>query len=200
VARGHALRVPGGVPEQGFARGVGRAGTRPGGARVRGKGGRKEREKGGGGKKKDRKEKEKGKKEKGGKRKRRGKRKLEENRKEEEKGKMGRRNGGRKKGKGERRKKRGDARRRYSRRRPRLVGHARAIFARCARRKKGEIASTLIAERRSRVVNRPPSGAGWDATREKRALILQQGGAGRQLESGVRMAANPGEGQGLGLN
>jgi hypothetical protein len=37
----------------------------------------------------------------------------------------------------------GDARRRFSRRRPRLVGHARAAFARCARR--GGIASAPIA-------------------------------------------------------
>jgi hypothetical protein len=66
-----------------------------------------------------------------------------------------------KKEKGRKRERKGDARRRFSRRRPRLVGHARATFARCARRKR--IASALIAERRSRVVVGPPSGAGWDS-------------------------------------
>jgi hypothetical protein len=81
------------------------------------------------------------------------------------KGKWGKRKGKREMVEGKKRekgRKRGDARWRYSRRRPRLVGHARATFARCAR-KKGGIASALIAERRSRVVDRPPSGAGWDS-------------------------------------
>jgi hypothetical protein len=71
--------------------------------------------------------------------------------------------------------KRGDARWRYSRRRPRLVGHARATFARCARNK-GEIASALMAERRSRVVDRPPSGAGWDGDEGKEGTDIAKGG------------------------
>jgi hypothetical protein len=113
---------------------------------------------------------------------------------EKEKGRK-RRNGGRRKGK---REKGGDAHRRYSRRRPRLVGHTRATFARNTRRKR------KLRRRRSR-----KGGRKWStdhravrdgtATSEKRVLILQRG-LGRQLESGIRMAANLGEDQGLGLN
>jgi hypothetical protein len=110
---------------------------------------------------------------------------------------MGRRNGGRKKGKGERRKKRGDARRRYLRRRPRLVGHARAIFARCARRKKGEIVSALIAERRSRVVDRLPSGAGWDGDEGKEGTDIATGGAGQTAGVGRQNGGESGRGSGF---
>jgi hypothetical protein len=55
----------------------------------------------------------------------------------------------------------GDARRRFSRRRPQLVGHARAAFARCA----GRGGDCVGADRGgwSRVGDRPPSGAEWDA-------------------------------------
>jgi hypothetical protein len=56
-----------------------------------------------------------------------------------------------------------------------------------------------IAERRSRVVDKPPSGAGPDGDEGKESTdIAKKGGLGRQLESGVRMVANPGEDQGLG--
>jgi hypothetical protein len=58
-----------------------------------------------------------------------------------------------------------DARRRYSRRRPRLVGHARAAFARCARRKeRGGGGNRVGADRGgwSRVGDRPLSGAERD--------------------------------------
>jgi hypothetical protein len=74
-------------------------------------------------------------KERGGKWKRKGEEKKSE-------GKWGKRKGKEemvegKREKREKAKKGGDAHRRYSRRRPRLVGHARATFARCARRKGG---------------------------------------------------------------
>jgi hypothetical protein len=64
VARGHTLRVPRGGPGQGFARGVGIAGARPGqcGVRARSRGERKRREKEIGRRKKERKN-EKGKEE-----------------------------------------------------------------------------------------------------------------------------------------
>jgi hypothetical protein len=81
VTRGHALRVPGGVPGQGFARGVGRAGARPGRRSGAWQGERKERGEGGGGEKKEGKEKEKGKKRKGEK----GKEEEKENRRKIEK-------------------------------------------------------------------------------------------------------------------
>jgi hypothetical protein len=99
---------------------------------VLGNRGRRE-EKGGGGKRKRKgREKEKGM-EKGKRRER------EEKEKERRMGKRKRRNGGRKKGKREREKKESDACRRYSRWRPRLVGHARATFARCTRWDSGRI-------------------------------------------------------------
>jgi hypothetical protein len=73
----------------------------------------------------------------GGKRKgreRKGKRKGEEKKEEEKEGKIGKKK--RKKRNGGKREREGsDARWRYSRWRPRLVGHVRATFARCARRK-----------------------------------------------------------------
>jgi hypothetical protein len=63
-----------------------------------------------------------------------------------------------------------------------------------ARKRKGNgIASALIEERRSRVVDRPPSGAGWDGDEGKERTVIAKGGLGRQLVSGVRTAANPGE-------
>jgi hypothetical protein len=67
-----------------------------------------------------------------------GKEKGRKGKEKEKERKMGRRkkNGGRKRK--EKGRKRGDARWRYSRRRPRLVGHARAMFARCARKKRGK--------------------------------------------------------------
>jgi hypothetical protein len=72
----------------------------------------------------------------------------------------------------------GDARRRYSQRRPRLVGHAHATFARCARRKEGGgIASARIADRRSRVVDRPPGGAEWDGDEVKEGTDIKKGWA-----------------------
>jgi hypothetical protein len=78
---------------------------------------------------------------------------------EKEKGRRRKENGEKKRG--AKRERKGDARRPFSQRRPRLVGRARTTFARCARRKR--IASALIAERQSRVVVGPPSGAGWDS-------------------------------------
>jgi hypothetical protein len=49
------------------------------------------------------------------------------------------------------------------------------------------------------VVDKPPSGAGPDGDEGKESTdIAKKGGLGRQLESGVRMVANPGEDQGLG--
>jgi hypothetical protein len=46
-----------------------------------------------------------------------------------------------------------------------------------ARKRKGKgIASALIAERRSRVVDRPPSGAGWDGDEGKEGTDIAKGG------------------------
>jgi hypothetical protein len=46
-----------------------------------------------------------------------------------------------------------------------------------ARKRKGKgIASALIAERRSRVVDRPPSGAGWDGDEGKEGTVIAKGG------------------------
>jgi hypothetical protein len=74
----------------------------------------------------------------------------------------------------------GDMRRRFSRRRPRLVGHARAAFVRCARRG----GDCVGADRGgwSRVGDRPPSGAEWDGGHVR---VGCQGGRGKRRGLGL---------------
>jgi hypothetical protein len=92
-------------------------------------------------------------------------------------------------------KEKGDACRRFSRRRPRLVGHARSTFARRAR-KKGKIAPAPIVERRSRVVDTPPSGAGRDDDEGKEGTDIAKG-AGQTAGVGHQNGGESGRGSGF---
>jgi hypothetical protein len=129
-------------------------------------GGRYREEKRGGGKKEG---KRKGRERKGKRRERKKKRKKEKWKKEEEKG-------------GRERKKKVSAPAIFTA--ATAAGRPRARNIRTLREGKNEVASALIAERRSRVVDRPPNGAGWDGDEIKECTVIERG-PGRQLESGV---------------